>query len=237
MRSPLATRVRAQLSLGLPSKQQELAPVQPDSQEAATTSPSCYPNANKGDNRCGAGHGTCTDFNGDNTFGLGMCCSHTGWCGNGDQYCDVAEYNSQTEYSYKNKLCASDLADLEAAEARHADAVPSECLQDASRVPGGDNKCGVGSGQTCTGSHDQGPCCSAGGWCGGEAGKTDSEYCDPYSMQHQYSHGANLCDDSTPEATSHQDADCLTMTEVAKAARACQKEGGANGGPLPMPAA
>ena len=75
----------------------------------------------------------------------------------------------------------------------------------------------IDSGQTCTGSHDQGPCCSAGGWCGGEAGKTDSEYCDPYSMQHQYSHGANLCDDSTPEATSHQDADCLTMTEVAKA--------------------
>ena len=144
----------------------------------------CLEDANAGKNKCGPPDGknfkgaTCTG-----SSGLGPCCSAAGWCGTGDDFCGAS---MQAAYSHSKDLCKPHLETAEQL-AKHRNNLP-QCTQDANA---GNNKCGPGRGkqpgQSCSGSHGLGPCCSASGWCG-----DGDEFCGT-SMQIDYSHGNNLC--------------------------------------------
>ena len=171
----------------------------------------CLEDANAGKNRCGAADGknfegaTCTG-----SSGLGPCCSGAGWCGEGDDFCGAS---MQAAFSHSKDLCKPHLENA-AQLAKHRNNLPT-CTQDANA---GNNKCGPGRGkqpgQSCSGSHGLGPCCSASGWCG-----DGDEFCGT-SLQIDYSHGNNLCpefrDLIQKNEVAAQQATCLSLEEVAQ---------------------
>ena len=178
----------------------EVAP--PAAVDTTTDPTACYKDANLGSNQCGPAIGATCTGNGLGTA-KGLCCSQTGYCGNGPDYCSD---DMQTEYSHGNKVCAA--ADT---NADGTAAAPTECLKDGSTHS---SMCGPGLKMTCTGSHGLGKCCSSTGWCG-----DDPEFCGD-GMQEEYSNGKNLCPDELPEGVdSIDDAEkmCMTLDQVAVA--------------------
>ena len=188
----------------------EVAP--PPAVDTASNPAACYSDANLGSNQCGPAIGaTCTG----NGLGeaTGKCCSATGYCGNGPEYCTD---DMQKDYSHGHNVCAAagTAAAGTAAAGAAADGAavkPAECLKDGNLVS---SMCGPALQMTCTGSHGLGKCCSATGWCG-----NDPEFCGE-GMQEEYSNAKNLCKDELPEGVDSIDdveSMCMTMDQVAVA--------------------
>ena len=79
----------------------EVAP--PPAVDTASDPAACYTDANLGSNQCGPAIGaTCTG----NGLGeaTGKCCSATGYCGNGPEYCTD---DMQKDYSHGHNVCAA----------------------------------------------------------------------------------------------------------------------------------
>ena len=178
----------------------EVAP--PPAVDTASDPAACYTDANLGSNQCGPAIGATCTGKGLGTA-TGECCSQTGYCGSGPDYCTD---DMQKEYSHGNKVCAAAGTTAEGAAAK-----PAECLKDGNKVS---SMCGPGLQMTCTGSHGLGKCCSATGWCG-----NDPEFCGE-GMQEEYSNAKNLCKDELPEGVDSIDdveSMCMTMDQVAVA--------------------
>ena len=190
----------------------EVAP--PPAVDTASNPAACYSDANLGSNQCGAAIGaTCTG----NGLGeaTGKCCSATGYCGNGPEYCTD---DMQKDYSHGHNVCAAagsaaagSAADGAVADGTGAAVKPAECLKDGNLVS---SMCGPALQMTCTGSHGLGKCCSATGWCG-----EDAEFCGE-GMQEEYSNSKNLCKDELAggkDSVDDAESMCMTLDQVAVA--------------------
>ena len=156
----------------------------------------CYDDANANGNQCGEAHSkTCTDSD-----GRGECCSAGGNCGSDWNFCGPT---MQAEFSHGKNLCedgmASDgfvLPEDERVEQQQMEEEEEEealgCFTDANV---GSLQCGPVSHATCTGGDTGkgGECCSSAGYCG--SGDT---FCGD-SMQVEYSHGKNLCEEAVAD--------------------------------------
>ena len=170
-----------------------------------TAAKGCLEDANAGKNRCGPASGNFEGATCTGSSGLGPCCSGAGWCGDGADFCGTA---MQAGFSHSKGVCKENRESREELS-RHKH---KGCREDANA---GNNKCGEKVGQTCSGSHGLGPCCSAAGWCG-----DGPDFCEAAGMQVEFSHGHQLCaeyrDLIQRENVDTQQASCLTLDEVAQ---------------------